>query len=218
MLGDDIRTVGDGMSSTRGNVAVVDDDVMVLKSLDRLLQSAGFAVQVFSSAQEFLGKCASQLPGCVVMDLSMPGVGGLELQNALAGTAGSPSVVFISGQGSVPSSVEAMKAGAVDFLTKPVDGNKLLGAVRMALDKDRETRAKREEHASITSRMATLTARERQVLGGVVIGKLNKQIAAALGTAEKTIKVHRARMMRKMQAGSLAELVRAWTLTQPPQL
>jgi FixJ family two-component response regulator len=205
------------MSSTRGNVAVVDDDVMVLKSLDRLLQSAGFAVQVFSSAQEFLGKCAAQLPGCVVMDLFMPGVGGLELQNALAGTASSPSVVFISGQGSVPSSVEAMKAGAVDFLTKPVDGNKLLGAVRLALEKDRETRAKREERASITSCMATLTARERQVLGGVVTGKLNKQIAAALGTAEKTIKVHRARMMRKMQAGSLAELVRAWTLTQPPQ-
>jgi FixJ family two-component response regulator len=205
------------MSSTRGNVAVVDDDVMVLKSLDRLLQSAGFAVQVFSSAQEFLGKCATQLPGCVVMDLSMPGVGGLELQHTLSATADSPPVVFISGQGSVPSSVEAMKAGAVDFLTKPVDGNKLLGAVRMALEKDRETRAKHEERASITARMASLTARERQVLGGVVTGKLNKQIAAALGTAEKTIKVHRARMMRKMQAGSLAELVRAWTLTQPPQ-
>ncbi len=208
----------DGMSSTRGNVAVVDDDVMVLKSLDRLLQSAGFAVQVFSSAQEFLGKCATQLPGCVVMDLSMPGVGGLELQNALAGTAGSPSVVFISGQGSVPSSVEAMKAGAVDFLTKPVDEDKLLAAVHLAVEKERVARERDGARGLITARLATLTMRERQVLEHVVAGRLNKQIAAELGTAEKTIKVHRARMMRKMQAGSLAELVRAWTLTQPAQL
>jgi FixJ family two-component response regulator len=127
-------------------------------------------------------------------------------------------VVFISGRGSVPSSVEAMKAGALDFLTKPLDEEKLITAVQAALAKDRVAQEKRAEHASITARLATLTLRERQVLSRVVDGKLNKQIAAELGTAEKTIKVHRARMMRKMQVDSLAELVRAWTATQPPQI
>jgi FixJ family two-component response regulator len=125
--------------------------------------------------------------------------------------------VFISGHGSVPASVEAMKAGAVDFLTKPLDESKFLDAVRGAVAKDHAARAKDAEHAAISSRLATLTPREGEVLARVVTGKLNKQIAAELGAAEKTIKVHRARMMRKMQVGSLAELVRAWTVTQPPR-
>lgn len=197
-------------------VTVVDDDSLVLRALDRLLRSAGFEVRTFSSAQDFLDQPSPAAPGCVVMDLSMPGLDGLQVQQALAAGADSRPVIFISGHGSVPSSVEAMKAGAIDFLTKPLDEMKLLGAVRIALDKGRAVRAKDAERAAITARLATLTAREAQVLARVVEGKLNKQIAAELGTAEKTIKVHRARMMRKMQVDSLAELVRAWTVSQPP--
>ena len=199
------------------NVTVVDDDFLVLRALDRLLRAAGFAVQTFSSARDFLRERTADCTGCVVMDLSMPELSGLELQQALAASANPRPVVFISGQGSVPSSVEAMKAGAVDFLTKPVDEHKLLAAVRIAIGKDRAMREKDGLRATITARLATLTLRERQVLEQVVAGKLNKQIAAELGTAEKTIKVHRARMMRKMQVDSLAGLVRAWTVTQPPQ-
>src|SRR3954471_17027084 len=201
---------------SQGRVSVVDDDVLVLRSLDRLLRAAGFDVQTFSSAREFLGR-PEPSTGCVVMDLSMPGFSGLELQYALSQAADSRPIVFISGHGSVPSSVEAMKAGAIDFLTKPLDERKFLDAVRTALAKDRAARERDAERAYVTARLATLTMREREVLAGVVDGKLNKQIAADLGTADKTIKVHRARMMHKMQADSLAGLVRAWTLTQPPR-
>jgi FixJ family two-component response regulator len=200
-----------------GCVTVVDDDALVLRSVGRLLESRGFAVQTYSSAQEFLERGERAVPGCILMDLSMPGLNGLELQAALTEARDSRPVVFISGRGSVPSSVEAMKAGALDFLTKPLDEEKLIGAVQAALQKDKAAQEKRAEHASVVARVATLTLRERQVLSRVVDGRLNKQIAAELGTAEKTIKVHRARMMRKMQVDSLAELVRAWTLTQPPQ-
>jgi FixJ family two-component response regulator len=150
------------------------------------------------------------------MDLSLPYLNGLDLQQALAKIADARPVVFISGHGTVPNSVEAMKAGAIDFLTKPVDAEKLLAAVRAALARDQGAREQRAGQAAITARLCTLTPREREVLAGVVVGKLNKQIAAELGTAEKTVKVHRARMMRKMEVGSLAELVRAWTVTQPP--
>jgi len=197
-------------------VSVVDDDGLVLRSLARLFEAHGFSVRAFSSARDFLEGESRPGPGCIVMDLSMPGLNGLELQQALTATADSRPVIFISGHGSVPSSVEAMKAGAVDFLTKPLDEQKLLGAVRIALQKDRSAREKDAERSAIMDRLATLTLRERQVLGRVVAGKLNKQIAAELGTAEKTIKVHRARMMRKMAVDSLAQLVRAWTLSQPP--
>ena len=206
------------MGMQQGCVTVVDDDALVLRSLGRLLESRGFAVQTFSSAQEFLERSERPVPGCILMDLSMPGLSGLELQQVLTETQDSRPVVFISGRGSVPSSVEAMKAGALDFLTKPLDEEKLIGAVQAALAKDRAAQDRRAEHASIIACLATLTLRERQVLSRVVTGKLNKQIAAELGTAEKTIKVHRARMMRKMQVDSLAELVRAWTVTQPPQI
>jgi FixJ family two-component response regulator len=150
------------------------------------------------------------------MDLSMPGLGGLELQQALARAADRRPVVFISGRSSVEASVRAMKAGAVDFLTKPFDEADLVAAVLAALEKDRASREGLAERATINLRLSSLTPRERDVLGRVVAGKLNKQIAAELGTAEKTVKVHRARMMRKMQFDSLAELVRAWTVTQPP--
>ena len=200
----------------QGYVSVVDDDVLVLKSLGRLFEAHGFSVRMFSSPQDFLDREAHASAGCIVLDLSMPGLNGLELQQALAAAADSRPVIFISGYGSVPSSVEAMKAGAVDFLTKPIDEQKLLGAVRIALQKDLSAREKGSERAAVYARLAKLTVREREVLAGVVAGRLNKQIAAELGTAEKTIKVHRARMMRTMQVDSLAGLVRAWTLTQPP--
>jgi FixJ family two-component response regulator len=194
-----------------GCVSVVDDDALVLRSLDRLLRSAGFTVRTYPSPQAFLAQGEHAAPGCVVLDLSLPGLSGLELQQALAASPDPRPVVFISGRGDVPSSVAAMKAGAVDFLVKPFDEQSLLAAVRAAIEKDRSARAAREELAHIASRLAALTPREQEVLAGVVEGKLNKQIAAELGTAEKTVKVHRARMMRKMGVDSLASLVRAWT-------
>jgi len=193
-------------------VSVVDDDALVLRSLGRLLQSAGYAVRTFSSSQDFLAHYSGGTPGCIVVDLAMPGLNGLELQRALSEKADARPVVFISGQGSVPESVQAMKAGAVDFLTKPVDDRKLIGAVNAAIERDRVAREAQAGRSAVAARLATLTPREREVLERVVAGKLNKQIAAELGTAEKTVKVHRACMMRKMQVGSLAELVRLWTV------
>jgi FixJ family two-component response regulator len=196
------------MDGARPCVRVVDDDVAVLKAVRRLLQSEGFDVRTFPSAQDFLVEPAHDVPGCVVVDVSMPGLSGLELQEAL-GRAGDPTaVVFISGAGCVASSVQAMKAGAVDFLTKPFEASRLVEAVRAAIAKDSLARQSREERARVARRLALLTARERQVLEHIVRGRLNKQIAADLGTVEKTIKVHRARVMQKMEAGSVAELAR----------
>jgi FixJ family two-component response regulator len=204
------------MGSARACVSVIDDDALVLRSLDRLLQSHGFQVHTFSSPHAFLEQRDAETPGCIVVDLSMPGLSGLELQQVLARAADRRPVVFISGRSSVEASVRAMKAGAVDFLTKPFDEADLVEAVRAAVEKDRASREGLAERAAVNLRLASLTPRERDVLSRVVSGKLNKQIAAELGTAEKTVKVHRARMMRKMQFDSLAELVRAWTVTQPP--
>ena len=204
------------MGSAQGCVSVVDDDALVLRSLGRLLQSAGYAVQTFSSAEDFLVYPDGGAPGCIVVDLSMPDLSGLELQQALVKKQDRRPVVFISGRGTVATSVDAMKAGAVDFLTKPIDETTLLGAVRAAIDKDRAAREARAARVAIEDRLATLTPREHDVLQLVVAGRLNKQIGAELGTAEKTVKVHRARMMRKMQVDSLADLVRLWTLTRPP--
>jgi FixJ family two-component response regulator len=150
----------------------------------------------------------AETPGCLVLDLSMPGVTGLELQRWLLQTNSPLPIIFLTGRGDIPSSVRAMKDGAVDFLTKPVDGTDLLRSIEEALRRERETRALRDEEEAIRARLATLTRREREVLKHVVSGQLNKQIAAELGTVEKTIKVHRARVMRKMGARSLAELVR----------
>ena len=200
-------TQGGGALPQAPCVSIVDDDALVLRSLGRLLKSAGFAVRTFPSAHEFLAQHEPASPGCVVLDLAMPGLSGLEVQRRLASSANPGAVVFLSGQGDVTAGIEAMKAGAVDFLTKPIDREKLIAAVHAALNRDRDARAKREHRDSVEARFASLTPREREVLAGVVAGRLNKQIAADLGTAEKTVKVHRARVMKKMQANSLVELV-----------
>ena len=188
-------------------VSVVDDDAAVLKAIDRVLRSAGYAVRTFPSSHEFLHKRDADTPGCLVVDLRLPGLDGLQLQEALA-TIGDPCpVVFITGDADVLASVKAMKAGAIDFLVKPFDREQLLSAVRIALDKDRTARMQRAAHSSIGARVSALTPREKQVMAHVIAGHLNKQIAAELGISEKTVKVHRARVMKKMGVASVAELV-----------
>jgi FixJ family two-component response regulator len=195
-------------------VRVVDDDASVLKALGRLLRAAGFAVRTFPSPQVFLNEHDATAPGCVVLDLSMPGLDGLQIQRALTVLGDDCPIVFITGHGDIASSVSAMKAGAVDFLTKPFEAQRLLEAVRTAVEKDRTVRAARAERSSIGARMAALTPREREVMAQVCAGRLNKQIAADLGIAEKTVKVHRARVMKKMGAGSVAELVQLVSATR----
>ena len=190
-------------------VSVVDDDASVRKALARLLTSAGYAVETFASAREFLERCRhEEIPGCVVLDLCMPGLSGLELQRELMAFA-PLSVIFITGHGDVPASVRAMKDGAVDFLTKPVDERNLLSVVEQAIARTREARERYTEIQELRRRATSLTPREREVMALVVRGRLNKQSAVELGTVEKTIKVHRARVIEKMGVGSLAELVRA---------
>jgi FixJ family two-component response regulator len=195
------------VSEAGERVFVVDDDPAVRKSLSRLLRSAGFEALTFESPEEFLRNLKPDAAGCAILDLSMPGLDGLALQRELAARGSDLPVVFLTGHGDIPKSVQAMKSGAMDFLTKPVDGDILLGAVRRALELDRAGRKARQELAAIEARLAALTPREREVLEGVVAGKLNKQIAGDLGIVEKTVKVHRHRVMEKMGASSLAELV-----------
>jgi FixJ family two-component response regulator len=189
-------------------VYLVDDDPAVLKALSRLLHSAGLSAVPFASPEEFLARVGPDTEGCAVLDLAMPGLDGLALQEALAGRGIEMPTLFLTGHGDVPQSVRAMKRGAVDFLTKPVDDDVFLQAVREALERSRSGRADRAESARIRRLVESLTSREREVLGGVVAGRLNKQIAADLGIAEKTVKVHRGRVMEKMEAQSVAELVR----------
>ena len=196
------------MTDETATVFLVDDDPSVLRALTRLLRAGGYQVSAFRSPRDFLAQHDAAVPGCVVLDLAMPGLNGLELQTALAAAGCQRPIVFISGHGDVPSSVRAMKAGAVDFLTKPVSEENLVAAIQRGIDRDRQMRQARAELQAIGERLSRLTPREREVFQHVVAGQLNKQIAADLGTVEKTVKVHRSRVMEKMGVRSLADLVR----------
>jgi FixJ family two-component response regulator len=196
------------VSEASAIVFVVDDDASVRGALGRLLKSVGFRVEAFASAEEFLRQSLPDVPACVVLDVCIPGLDGLDAQHALAERNGSPPVVFITGHGDIPLSVRAMKAGAVDFLPKPFDNRDLLAAVRSALARHALARQEATERSAIGRRVESLSPREREVMTFVVSGMLNKQIGHRLGVCEKTIKAHRARVMEKMQADSLADLVR----------
>jgi FixJ family two-component response regulator len=188
---------------------VVDDDQSVLRALSRLLTAKGYIVRTFSSALEFLATHDFDVPGCAVVDVSLPGLNGLELQAALKDPGGiARPIIFISGLGDVPTSVRAMKEGAVDFLTKPIDENSLFQAIGAAVEQDCADRRSRRKLDDALADYRSLTLREREVLAHVAAGRLNKQIAGDLGISEKTIKLHRGRMMAKMKARSVAELVR----------
>jgi FixJ family two-component response regulator len=196
------------MNLMNGTVYVVDDDPAVLQAVSRLLRARGLVVHAFQSARAFLEQHNTAAPGCLVLDVVMPDFDGLELQSALVAAGAERMIVFLTGRGDVRTGIRAMRAGAINFLVKPVDDEDLFTAVQEALDKDWEARSARTETTFAQSRLATLTPREREVLAHVVAGQLNKQIASDLGTVEKTVKVHRARVMRKMGVQSLAELVR----------
>ena len=189
-------------------VFVVDDDPSMRRAITLLMESVGLPVETFKSAQEFLAFKRLEIPSCLVLDLQLPDLSGLDLQRELAETGNEIPIVFITGHGDIPQSVRAMKAGAVEFLTKPFDTKILVEAVRQAIEADRAARADRVLVAEIRRRYDTLTAREREVMAHVVAGMLNKQIGGELGASEATIKIHRGQVMGKMRAGSVAELVR----------
>jgi FixJ family two-component response regulator len=189
-------------------VYVVDDDPGVRKALTRLMESAGYTVVLFASPQAFLDGHDPTVAGCLILDVAMPGIDGLELQRRLARDDSCRAIVFISGAADIPGSVQAMKAGAVDFLTKPCNDVQLLEAVAIAIRKDREARRANDDLKRMQRQLTLLTSREREVFEHVISGQINKAIATDLGTVEKTVKVHRARVMRKMGAASLADLVR----------
>ena len=188
-------------------VFIVDDDASVRKGLERLVRSVGLRGKTFASAPEFLQCAAPDGPNCLVLDVRMPGVSGLALQETLAAAGRRIPIIFITGHGDIPMSVRAMKGGAVDFLPKPFNDQDLLEAIQAAIARDRQAREVRAALQSIHHRAALLTSRERDVLGLVVAGLLNKQIAAELGMSEKTVKAHRAQVMQKMQVSSVARLV-----------
>jgi FixJ family two-component response regulator len=188
-------------------VFIVDDDPSVQRGLARLIRVAGLRWAVFSSVEEFIRREPSDAGGCIILDVKLPGLSGLDLQDAMC-RANSMPIIFITGNGDIPMSVQAIKKGAVDFLTKPVDAKILLGAVKIALEKDKETRSLTTKTSELASRIGKLTARERDVMRSVITGMLNKQIAGELGISENTVKIHRHRVMEKMHVTSVAELVR----------
>jgi FixJ family two-component response regulator len=189
-------------------VYLLDDEPDMLKALTRLLRAQGLQVRGFANGRDFLARKAHQGPACLVLDVAMPEIDGLCVQERLRRSGDELPIIFLTGHGDIPMSVRAMKAGAQDFLTKPVNAVDLLQAIRAALRRASEQHALSEELASLRGRLASLTPREREVLGHVIAGKMNKQIAADLGTGEQNVKVHRGRLMRKMGVSSVAELVR----------
>ena len=189
-------------------IAIVDDDPSVREGLSSLIRSAGLQVETFASAQEFLARPGAEMPSCLVLDLQLQGLSGLDLQKHMTEVGAEIPIVFLTGHGNIPASVQAMKAGAVEFLTKPFDEQDILRAIQEALERDRQNRQQHAEMHKLQNLYESLTAREQEVMRQVVSGLLNKQIAAELNIAEYTVKIHRGRVMRKMHAESLADLVR----------
>jgi FixJ family two-component response regulator len=199
------------MDESSVTIFIVDDDADICRAMSRLLRSAGYSTQTFSSTSDFFAQYDPQLPGCILLDLTMPEHDGLEVQAMLESAGSKRPIIFLTGNGSIPATVAAIRAGAVNFLTKPVTEPRLFEAVDEALRIDARRRSLGRQNMVLQERLSSLTPRERQVLEQVIRGRLNKQVAADLGTVEKTIKVHRARVMRKMGARSLAELVQLAT-------
>jgi FixJ family two-component response regulator len=189
-------------------IAVLDDDPSVRQGLQRLIRSVGWKAETFASAQEFLARPPTEAPSCLVLDLQLPDLSGLDLQKRMAEVGLETPIVFLTGHGNIPASVQAMKAGAVEFLTKPVDEQDLLRAIQEAIERDRRTRQQHADMRQLRDRYESLTPREQEVMRQVVSGLLNKQIAAELRITEDTVKFHRGHIMRKMRADSLADLVR----------
>jgi FixJ family two-component response regulator len=196
------------MTEAEPTVFVVDDDSSVRRSTERLVRSMGFNVQTFATAKEFTERARIESPSCLVLDVHLPGASGLDLQRELVQAGVQIPIIFITGRGSIPMSVRAMKGGAVEFLTKPTRSRDLLAAIRAAIERDRASHQARREFDALRERYVRLTGREREVMTLVVAGRLNKQIASELSTSERTVKFHRAHIMEKMQADSVAELVR----------